>query len=40
MIFKSSLVEEDGHGVLYGNGINVFEGISDSITHIVVWTFE
>ena len=27
MIFKSSLVEEDGHGVMYGNGINVFEGI-------------
>jgi hypothetical protein len=29
VIFKSSLVEEDGHGVLYDNGINVFEGISD-----------
>ena len=24
MIFKSSLMEENGHGVLYGNGINVF----------------
>jgi hypothetical protein len=29
VVFKSSLVEEDGHGVLYSNGINVFEGISD-----------
>jgi hypothetical protein len=22
-------VEKDGHGVLYGNGIDIFEGISD-----------
>jgi hypothetical protein len=29
VIFKSSLVEEDGHGVMYGNGIDIFEGISD-----------
>ena len=29
MVFESSFVEEDGHGVLDGNGINVFEGISD-----------
>ena len=29
MIFKSSLVEEDGHGILYGNDIIVFEGISN-----------
>jgi hypothetical protein len=27
VIFKSSFVEQDGHGVLYRNGINVFEGI-------------
>ena len=29
MVFESSFVKEDGHGVLDGNGINVFEGISD-----------
>ena len=29
VILHSSFVEEDGHGVFYGNGIDVFEGISD-----------
>ena len=29
MVFESSSVEEDGHGVLDGNCINIFEGISD-----------
>jgi hypothetical protein len=28
MVFESSLVEDDEHGVLYGDCINVFEGIS------------
>ena len=29
VVFKSSFMEQDGHGVLYRNVINVFEGISD-----------
>ena len=29
VVFESSFVEQDGHGVLDGNSINVFEGISN-----------
>jgi hypothetical protein len=29
VIFKSSFVEEDGHGIMNGNDIDIFEGISD-----------
>jgi hypothetical protein len=29
VIFKYSFVEEDGHDVLNGNGIDISEGISD-----------
>jgi hypothetical protein len=29
VVFYSSFVEEDGHGILYCDGINVFKGIFD-----------
>jgi hypothetical protein len=28
VVFWSSFVEEDRHGILYGNGIDVLKGIS------------
>ena len=29
VIFYSSFVKKDGHGILYRDGFNVFEGIFD-----------
>ena len=40
MIFKSSLVEQDGHGVLNRNGIDVFEGISDGCHRYYKFVFQ